>query len=104
MDYREKFEELVREEPKEVYVDFLRTLKNLFLDYLSGKIDDLTVSEITGLWYASYDKFSDGLIKINYKIKDLRAAMDITHPDFSNERKRKIIKELIRRVDEMLED
>jgi len=102
MDYNKKIKELVFKEPEEVFEEFLNTLKSAFLDYLNGKVNEVTISKMTVLWYVAHDEFSNSLIKINPRIKDLGSAMDITHPDFSNSKKRAIIEGLVKKIDEIL--
>jgi len=102
MDYEKRVGKIVKQEPKKIFKEFLICLKELFNDYLKGNVTDLLVSNLTVNWYAVNDNFSDELIKIEPRIKDLSVGMDITHPDFSKERKRKIVKELNQIVEEIL--
>jgi hypothetical protein len=104
MNYDEKINELVKKKPEKVFNEFLLFLKRLYTDYLSDKVDDIIVSDLTVFWYASREDFSDSLIEIDKRIKDFRAGMDITHPDLSKKRKKEIVKELIKRVDEILKE
>ena len=104
MNYEQKFDELMKKNPTAVYSEFLKTLKSLFEDFIKGNVTDVTVSNITVDWYVNKEKFSNVLIKINPKIKELSLAMDITHPDYTQEEKVKIIKELIKKIDGMIKD
>lgn len=103
MNYRKKVEEFVRQDPKKAFRGLLRFLRRMYQDYLDGKISDEEVSNSTAYWYATNDRFSDLLIEIDGRVNELGKAMDITHPDFSDERKRRIVKELIQIVDEILQ-
>lgn len=102
MDYQKKLEEFVRQNPKGIFKEFLMFLRNMYKDYLSNNISDEVVSNSTVYWYATNDKFSDSLAKIDARIPDLKTGMDITHPNFSEEKKKQIVKELIRIIDEIL--
>lgn len=104
MDYDKHFDKLVRQDPIKVYKEFLISLKNLFQAYLDHKVTAVTVSNITVLWCSMSDDFNDVLIKIDRRIKDLYAGMDITDHAFSRARREKIVKELIERVDEILKN
>ena len=104
MNYEKELDRIVKEEPARVYHEFLRVIKGLFEDFVSGKVDALTVSNITVYWYVGKEEFSEGLILINPKVKELSLAMDITHPDYSKEKKIEIIKGLIKKINLMLKD
>jgi len=101
--YKKIIEKMVFENPDKILVEFLKTLKNLFLDYLNKEVKEELVSNLTVFWYATHNKFSDQLILLNPKIKKLALAMDITDPDIKPEEKRKIIEELIKEVNNILE-
>lgn len=103
MDYEKELDLLIKSEPTKVYLKFLITLKSLFSDFIAGKVSDIMVSNLTVHWYVAKEEFSDALIKINPKIKELSIAMDITHPDYSKEKKVEIIKGLIKKIDDSLQ-
>lgn len=104
MNYEKELANLTKEEPKKALPKFLNILKNQFEDFIAGKVSDVMVSDFTVFWYVGIEKFSDALIKINPKIKELSIAMDITHPDYSQEKKVEIIKGLIKKIDGMLQE
>jgi len=104
MNHYKNFEKLVKKDPEEVYWDFLYSLRSLFKDYLEGKVTVLTVARVSGLWFAMSDEFSEKIIGMDKRIKDLGAGIDLTVPGFSKARKRLIVKELLDRIEEILKN
>lgn len=101
-DWKKELDILIKKEPKNGFKEFLLFMRNKYTEYLSGNLSDEELSNITVYWYATNEKFGDSLIQIDKRIKNLSAAMDITHPDFTKERKKNIVKELINRINEII--
>jgi len=86
----------------EVMKEFLTKLKSVYEDFLQRKITDIEVSDATIYWCSTEEKFSDNLEKVEPRISGLNEAMDITHPDFSEDKKRKIISRMLGLVEELM--
>jgi len=101
MNYQQLFSKLVHKQPQEVFKEFLSLLEHLFSDYLKGKITDEDLSNLTVFWFATNDKFSDGLIRIDKRIKECGRAMDVTQPDVDEKKKKELIKHLLILIEEI---
>lgn len=102
-DWKEEIDKFAYREPAKVKDEFLAFLKEKYNDYLDGKISDKDISNMTVYWFSTKENFSDSLIEQDRRIKELRAGMDITHPDLSKDRKNKIVEELIERINEIVD-
>jgi hypothetical protein len=101
-NWKEKIDEFSEKKVEDVIREFLLFLKSKYEGFLNGDISDEEISNMTIYWLSTKERFSDSLIQKDRRIKELRAGMDITHPDFSKDRKNKIIKELINRINELI--
>lgn len=103
-EWEKEIDDISRKEPNEAYIEILKYLKGFYQKYLDSKATDVEVSDMTVYCFSTRDDFSDAMSDIDERFRDLRAAMDITHPDFSKEKRRKIINGLIELSESLLED
>ena len=104
MDYLDKLSGLLEQPLKSVFLSFLNFLKEIYVDFLEGNLTDLQVSDITVEWFVINENFSDSLVNIDKRIRQLRAGLDLTHTDISENRKKLIIKDMLEIVEEMIKD
>ncbi len=101
--YDEKaLSEFIGQDAEKVFKPFLLFLRGLYEDYLKGIVTDLELSNSTVHWLVVNDQWSNLLVRIDKRVSDLKFGLDVTHPDFSRERKEKIVKKLINTIDEIL--
>ena len=78
------------------------TCEFTLFDILGKNISNEEISNHTVSWFVLDDERYKELIKVDFRIKELRAGMDFTSPSITEERKKLIAKELIKRIDEIL--
>ena len=82
--------------------EFLKEIREMYQSYPKGNISNEEISNHTVSWFVLDDERYKELIKVDFRIKELRAGMDFTSPSITEERKKLIAKELIKRIDEIL--
>ena len=75
---------------------------NETIEIPTENISNEEISNHTVSWFVLDDERYKELIKVDFRIKELRAGMDFTSPSITEERKKLIAKELIKRIDEIL--
>lgn len=73
------------------FVQFLKFLKGEYEDYLDGKNSEGYIASLTLNWIQR-DEFFEKLVKYDSRLEKLKEGIDITHPDFSKERKEDILR------------
>lgn len=83
---------------------FLRYYKKIMETFLKRKITKEQLSDFAVRSFAIENDFSNELEKFDSRIRELRKAMDITHPNWTDEKRKEYIIELIKLADKIIED
>nr|MBI4157216.1 hypothetical protein [Candidatus Woesearchaeota archaeon] len=98
------FEKIKHNPDKTGFLLFLEEYKQRMHNFLEGKITNKHLSDLAIHFFVIEEQFSDNLENFDNRISDLRKAMDITHPDWSDKKRKEYIKKLIKLADKIIED
>lgn len=88
---------------KKKLIIFFKEYKKRLQSYVEGKISTDDMADLAINIFVSDDKFFAALENFDKETLELRKAMDITHPSWTNEHRKIYIKSLILLCDELIE-
>jgi hypothetical protein len=87
---------------EEGVLPFLKDFKKVLEFYLDGQVNEEELADFAIRTFVVNETLSDSIENIDPEILELRRAMDITHPEWNQEKRVKYIKSLIKTANRLI--
>ena len=87
---------------EEGIIPFLMDFRKVLELYINKKINEEELADFAIRTFVVNETLSDSIEKVEPGVLELRKAMDITHPDWNEEKRTNYIKDLIKLADKLI--
>lgn len=100
LEVSETVEEYLENPSNGTLIKFLVKYKKMLQDYLDGQIDELELADTSNYVFAIRKEFFKNIPE---EVLTLADIVDITHPDWTLQKKKKTISDMQKLIDRLLE-